>query len=81
MKIITRFVLVLFSLNAGLVFADVKPARPSEWAKAIEQRGVPNLHQVSDTLYRSATFRRRHEKSKGDGNRDHRQPALFPFRS
>jgi len=28
--------------------------RPSSWAQAIELEGVPNLHQVSITLYRSA---------------------------
>jgi protein tyrosine/serine phosphatase len=28
--------------------------RPEHWAKAIEIQGVPNLHKVSDTLYRSA---------------------------
>ena len=36
--------------------ADEKPAveRPSKWARPIEMEGVPNLHKVSDTLYRSA---------------------------
>ncbi len=33
---------------------DAKPARPSKWAKPVELKGVPNLHKVSDTLYRSA---------------------------
>lgn len=28
--------------------------RPKEWAEPIELEGVPNLHKVSDTLYRSA---------------------------
>ena len=28
--------------------------RPSKWAQPIEMAGVPNLHKVSDTLYRSA---------------------------
>ncbi len=29
-------------------------ARPPAWAQPIEMGGVPNLHKVSDTLYRSA---------------------------
>ncbi len=28
--------------------------RPGEWAAAVQLEGVPNLHRVSDTLYRSA---------------------------
>jgi protein tyrosine/serine phosphatase len=28
--------------------------RPAHWAKPIRMEGVPNLHKVSDTLYRSA---------------------------
>ncbi len=30
------------------------PARPERWAKPIALAGVPNLHQVSDGIYRSA---------------------------
>jgi protein tyrosine phosphatase (PTP) superfamily phosphohydrolase (DUF442 family) len=30
------------------------PPRPAHWAQPIQQEGVPNLHRVSDTLYRSA---------------------------
>ena len=29
-------------------------ARPDSWAQPVELDGVPNLHKVSDTLYRSA---------------------------
>jgi len=29
-------------------------ARPADWARPIAKKGVPNLHKVSDTLYRSA---------------------------
>ena len=29
-------------------------ARPAEWAQPIEQAGLPNLHKVSDVLYRGA---------------------------
>lgn len=28
--------------------------RPAQWAEPMEMKGVPNLHQVSDRLYRSA---------------------------
>ena len=30
------------------------PYRPANWAQPIRLEGVPNLHKVSDTLYRSA---------------------------
>ena len=30
------------------------PSRPEEWAQPIELKGAPNLHKVSDDLYRSA---------------------------
>ncbi len=30
------------------------PERPETWAVPLEMEGVPNFHQVSDTLYRSA---------------------------
>ena len=30
------------------------PARPAKWAVPMARAGVPNLHKVSDTLYRSA---------------------------
>jgi protein tyrosine phosphatase (PTP) superfamily phosphohydrolase (DUF442 family) len=30
------------------------PPRPAHWAQRIQLEGVPNLHRVSDTLYRSA---------------------------
>ena len=30
------------------------PNRPAHWAKRVQLEGVPNLHKVSDTLYRSA---------------------------
>ena len=28
--------------------------RPASWARAVELEGVPNLHKLSDRLYRSA---------------------------
>ncbi len=46
-RLIGCFVLVGFALIA---FAE----RPSTWAQPITLAGVPNLHKVSDGLYRSA---------------------------
>ena len=35
--------------------AETSPQnRPSQWAKLLQMEGVPNLHKVSDSLYRSA---------------------------
>jgi protein tyrosine/serine phosphatase len=46
------FALVLLNVADG---AETSPAnRPAPWAKPIQMEGVPNLHKVSDTLYRSA---------------------------
>ncbi len=43
---------VLFNTSHG---AETSPAnRPAHWAKPIPMEGVPNLHKVSDMLYRSA---------------------------
>ena len=38
-------------LGCGAANAGV---RPEEWAKPVKRAGVPNLHKVSDALYRSA---------------------------
>jgi protein tyrosine/serine phosphatase len=51
-----RIVIVVFyCLLAGIALAD-EPAenRPASWAQPILLDGVPNLHQVSTNLYRSA---------------------------
>ena len=44
----------LFSIN--FAFTTDMPAndRPAHWAQPINVNGVPNLHKISDTLYRSA---------------------------
>ena len=44
------------ALTIGLLLFVVVLAaeRPATWARKIEKRGLPNLHQVSPTLYRSA---------------------------
>ena len=40
---------------AGKVKNDgIESKRPESWAQPVELEGVPNLHKVSDTLYRSA---------------------------
>jgi protein tyrosine/serine phosphatase len=50
--VISIFVLILFKSAYG---AETSPtSRPANWAKPIPMEGVPNLHEVSDTLYRSA---------------------------
>jgi hypothetical protein len=47
-------VLALVLLNPAYA-ADTSPNTcPAHWAKPIQMEGVPNLHKVSDTLYRSA---------------------------
>ncbi len=44
--------LILFNAVYG---AETSPAnRPTHWAIPMQMEGVPNLHKVSDTLYRSA---------------------------
>jgi protein tyrosine phosphatase (PTP) superfamily phosphohydrolase (DUF442 family) len=44
--------LVLLSIAYG---AQTLPTnRPLRWAQPMQMKGVPNLHKVSDTLYRSA---------------------------
>jgi protein tyrosine phosphatase (PTP) superfamily phosphohydrolase (DUF442 family) len=50
--VISVFALVFFNAAHG---AETSPAnRPAHWAAPMQMEGVPNLHKVSDTLYRSA---------------------------
>src|SRR5512136_2894666 len=50
--ILVMTVLVLLGVAYG---AETSQAdRPTYWAKPMQMKGVPNLHKVSDTLYRSA---------------------------
>ncbi len=50
----------LVVLSACLIIASVAEAsepvvdRPASWAQPVKLDGVPNLHKISDTLYRSA---------------------------
>jgi protein tyrosine phosphatase (PTP) superfamily phosphohydrolase (DUF442 family) len=51
---LTTFVF-FWLLLAGFVVAEEPEAdRPKMWAHPLKVEGVPNLYQVSDTLYRSA---------------------------
>ena len=47
---------MMFVLTARPSSADDRSqqSRPEKWAQPVELAGVPNLHKVSDTLYRSA---------------------------
>ena len=50
--VISIFALVLLSAAYG---AETSPTnRPAHWAVPMQMEGLPNLHKVSDTLYRSA---------------------------
>lgn len=42
------------ALVALLLAAGAADARPDDWAKPIEHSALPNLHQISPVLYRSA---------------------------
>ncbi len=47
-------IFALFLVNTAYG-AETSPAnRPAHWAVPMKMEGVPNLHKVSDTLYRSA---------------------------
>lgn len=48
-----KLILLLLLALCGITLAS-ETNRPAAWAKPIELEGVPNLHKVSDTLYRSA---------------------------
>lgn len=48
--------LALLALYSGFIASatGTETHRPAAWAAPIQLEGVPNLHKVSDTLYRSA---------------------------
>lgn len=50
--VISITALVLLNVVYGAEISTGNP--PAHWAKPIQMKGVPNLHKVSDTLYRSA---------------------------
>jgi protein tyrosine phosphatase (PTP) superfamily phosphohydrolase (DUF442 family) len=51
-SVISVSTLVLLSMAYAV--ETFHPNRPPHWAQPIQMKGVPNLHKVSDTLYRSA---------------------------
>jgi protein tyrosine phosphatase (PTP) superfamily phosphohydrolase (DUF442 family) len=48
------FCLVAQPLRAAEPAAEPPQPRPAQWAQPVHLGGVPNLHKVSDDLYRSA---------------------------
>ncbi len=55
MKLVVVIIITTLALFNAAYAAETSPAsRPVHWAKPIQMEGVPNLHKVSDTLYRSA---------------------------
>jgi len=44
----------MFMFNTAHAAESSRQDRPEHWAQPIQLDGVPNLHKVSDTLYRSA---------------------------
>lgn len=52
LSVINITILVLLSIASGAETSQTY--RPTHWAQPMEMKGVPNLHKVSDTLYRSA---------------------------
>ena len=51
-SVISVSTLVLLSMAYAVETPQTN--RPPHWAQPIQMKGVPNLHKVSDTLYRSA---------------------------
>jgi len=52
LAVISIFTFVLLGAAYG---AEMSPAnRPAHWATPMQREGVPNLHKVTDVLYRSA---------------------------
>ena len=55
MKFISINTIIVLALLTTICFADTSPPnRPTNWAKPVTMEGVPNLHKVSSTIYRSA---------------------------
>jgi hypothetical protein len=55
MKRFSFFIVVALAIVGALnVAAPGASDRPSNWAQPIDMAGVPNLHKISDVLYRSA---------------------------
>ena len=54
MKIRILSLTLLFAVSIQGIAEDEKTQRPESWAQPITLNGVPNLHKISDKLYRSA---------------------------
>jgi len=54
MKSLRPLIPLAVLLMATTVLAQEAPVRDARWAKPIAIEGLPNLHQVSDSLYRGA---------------------------
>ena len=55
MKLVAVISITSLVLINAVYAAETSPAnRSAQWAETMEMKGVPNLHKVSDTLYRSA---------------------------
>jgi protein tyrosine/serine phosphatase len=55
MKLIAVISIIALGLLNTAYGAETSPAhRPESWAEPMQMKGVPNLHKVSDTIYRSA---------------------------
>jgi len=54
MKTITIAFLTILFFISGCDCEPISVNRPAYWAESIQLGGVPNLHKVSDVLYRSA---------------------------
>ena len=52
-KITVAFLTILFFIS-GCNYEPISVNRPAYWAESIQLDGVPNLHKVSNYLYRSA---------------------------
>jgi protein tyrosine phosphatase (PTP) superfamily phosphohydrolase (DUF442 family) len=53
---LSAIISIIVLLSIGFAGAGEAPVnkRPDQWAQPVSMNGVPNLHKVSDTLYRSA---------------------------
>lgn len=47
-------IMMLIPFNTAHALDRTTENRPVQWARPMHMRGVPNLHKVSDSLYRSA---------------------------
>ena len=51
---IAAILFIVFCLICNCAAAGAGQSRPDHWATAVERDGLPNLHKVSDDLYRGA---------------------------